>query len=463
MTLTDRYGLPVTTTSATAVDHYADGVDRLLAIDTGVEEALGAALGADEGLALAHAALGLHRALEGRAEEAAFSVERARRGSAGTTRRESAHVEALAAAIGSIDADRALGLCREHLVEFPRDALVLSQAVFLTSFGGGPRPKEDTFALFESVAAAYGDDWWFIGAWSFAHHELGWFGPAWPLAERSLTLHPRNGGAVHSLTHLYYETDDHAGGVSFLKEWLAGYDRKAPYHTHFNWHLALHHLALDQPDAAMAVYDQQVSPSASDATTVFVDASSLLWRMKLYDCEVGALPWAELSQFTARACADVGFAFVDVHQSLAHAGTADHEALGSLIEAVEALVGTGHPTAESVVLPIVRGLAAFAAEDYGAATLMAPAVAKVVRIGGTHAQREVFEDTLIVAYLRAGRGADAEALLRRRLDRRSSGRDQGWLKAARVASRVPDVVAGADSSRQPSSSPGGPGRASRQG
>ena len=49
------------------------------------------------------------------------------------------------------------------------------------------------------------------------------------------------------------------------------------------------------------------------------------------------------------------------------------------------------------------------------------------RIGGSHAQREVFEDALIVAYLRSGQSAGAARLLRSRMDRRPSARDAGWL------------------------------------
>jgi hypothetical protein len=49
------------------------------------------------------------------------------------------------------------------------------------------------------------------------------------------------------------------------------------------------------------------------------------------------------------------------------------------------------------------------------------------RIGGSHAQREVVEDTLIVAFLGSGQSGKAARLLRSRLARRPSARDEGWL------------------------------------
>jgi hypothetical protein len=57
----------------------------------------------------------------------------------------------------------------------------------------------------------------------------------------------------------------------------------------------------------------------------------------------------------------------------------------------------------------------------------AAALADLPRIGGSHAQREVFEDSLIFAYLRSGQPGKAEPLLRSRLSRRPSARDEAWL------------------------------------
>ena len=62
-----------------------------------------------------------------------------------------------------------------------------------------------------------------------------------------------------------------------------------------------------------------------------------------------------------------------------------------------------------------------------AAHILEPALADLPRIGGSHAQREVFEDSLIVAYLRSGQSAKAAPLLNRRLTRRPAARDKAWL------------------------------------
>jgi pentatricopeptide repeat protein len=87
-----------------------------------------------------------------------------------------------------------------------------------------------------------------------------------------------------------------------------------------------------------------------------------------------------------------------------------------------------------VVLPLARGVQAFGAGAYDdAIRWLEPLDGQLVRVGGSHAQWEVFEDTLLQAYLRAGQFERAEALLRRRLARRSSARDVVWLEQAVTA------------------------------
>jgi pentatricopeptide repeat protein len=131
-----------------------------------------------------------------------------------------------------------------------------------------------------------------------------------------------------------------------------------------------------------------------------------------------------------------GMAFLDAHAALAFVAMGDAEALARLITSLEALAAAGRPVAAEVVLPLARGLEAFGQGGYEEAIRwLEPLDGQLVRVGGSHAQWEVFEDTLLHAYLRAGQFERAEALLRRRLAQRSSARDIVWLEQA-TASRA---------------------------
>jgi hypothetical protein len=83
-----------------------------------------------------------------------------------------------------------------------------------------------------------------------------------------------------------------------------------------------------------------------------------------------------------------------------------------------------------VVPETCRAVRAFADQDYQAcATILEPVADDVVRIGGSHAQREMIEDTLLIALMKSGQAAKARRLLDQRLHRRPSVRDTQWLAA----------------------------------
>jgi hypothetical protein len=55
---------------------------------------------------------------------------------------------------------------------------------------------------------------------------------------------------------------------------------------------------------------------------------------------------------------------------------------------------------------------------------------EIHRVGGSHAQWELFEETMVVCQLRLGRLEEAQRLIRRRLGFRRSPRDLAWLDRA---------------------------------
>ena len=54
------------------------------------------------------------------------------------------------------------------------------------------------------------------------------------------------------------------------------------------------------------------------------------------------------------------------------------------------------------------------------------------RLGGSHAQWEIFEETMVACYFALERYDDALRLVRRRLERRASPPDRHWLERARA-------------------------------
>lgn len=427
MTQSDRYGLPLTTDSTPAVEQYQLGMDRLLAYGPGADDAFAAAQAADDGFALAHAGTGLYHFFQADGSAARAAVARARERLHGASRRERQHVDALTAIVGGETA-RGLALIEEHTKEFPRDALLVKQASSSIGFSGRPDREAYRTAYLERLASGFGDDWWYESELAFVYHETQRFAESRRLSERSLAKYPGNANASHNMAHVFFETLDHDGGVAFLERWLTGYDRGAPYHCHLIWHLALFELHRGRIDRVLEIFDRDIQPATNPRLAV-MDGPATLWRLRLYGHEVDPGRWAPLAALAARV-ARPGFVFGDIHAALAYAATGDARALTALIDNLRALAAKGNLAAE-VGLPLVEGVAAFAAGELAGALRHFEAVEPDIhRMGGSHAQWEIFEETMVVAYLRLGRHEDSARLLRRRLARRASSQDMRWLTEA---------------------------------
>lgn len=97
---------------------------------------------------------------------------------------------------------------------------------------------------------------------------------------------------------------------------------------------------------------------------------------------------------------------------------------------IEQRLADGKLPAGPAVPAICRALVAFADENYaGCVGELAPVLTEVVRIGGSRAQRELIEDTFLVALMRSGELPRARSLLDARLHRRPSLRDTRWQAA----------------------------------
>jgi tetratricopeptide (TPR) repeat protein len=428
MATTDRYGLPVTTTSPVAAGRFQEGMDRLLSYGAGADESFAAALQADDGLALAHAGVALVAVVRGDAAAARAAVGRAQATVAGASRRERQHVEAVSALVGGETA-RGLALVDEHVKDFPRDALLVNQASSAIGFAGARDREQERMAFVERLAPAYGEDWWFQSALAFTYHEVDRYEESRRLSERSLQQYPGNANASHNLAHIQFETLDTAAGAAFLDEWMEGYDRRASFHCHLAWHQAMFALHQGRYAQALAIFERDIV-GAVNPRLAMIDGAALLWRFRLDGEPHAAAAWRSLADLAERVSRP-GFVFGEIHAALAYAACGDTGAFTRLLDGLRALDAKGHPIAGTVALPMAQGAAAFAAGDHaGALAHLEPVEQEFHRVGGSHAQWELFEETMVVCYLALARYDDALRLVRRRLQRRASPRDCRWLERA---------------------------------
>ena len=442
--ITDRFDQPLTVASQAAADAYIDALDRMFASEPGAPEGIAAALEADPDFALGYCVHARALLLEGRTRDAWAAVRRARTLAATATARERAHVEIVARATEGAAAE-ALTLLEEHVDEYPRDALPLSLALGvygLLGFGGFVDHYERQVALLERVAPHWGEDWWFDTYLGWAYVETGDCARGIPLLDRALAARATNANAAHARAHGYYETGAAAEGDAFIEDWLPCYDRGAILHCHLCWHRAVFALQLGEPDRAMAIYRDGIAPDVSQTLPMFtmIDGAAFAWRAALQGHPLSPEELRALAAFTDERFRKAGVPFANVHAAFALAAAGEHAALAETLQNVSEAAAAGRQVCGDVAARLCGAIAAYAAGNHAAAAQTLCAVQpEIFRIGGSHAQCDVFLDTLIAARLHSGARDETLDVVRARSRVRTPHLDEAWMDrldgAAQAAAR----------------------------
>jgi uncharacterized NAD(P)/FAD-binding protein YdhS len=440
----DPLGVPLSTTSEAAAA-YNEGLQRVMTLRSGAEDCLRAATAIDPDFALAHAALAMLGHEAGADTDVATSLAAAqeavsRRGDA----REVSLVDVVTRRVQDVRSTGAQALMN-HIATYPRDVLGVSAAVPTIAFSGVTDVQRDAWELVEGLAPAYGDHWWYISLLAFTRQDQGRFDEAGLLAESALSCEPASGHAVHALTHVMYETGQHEAGRTWLDHWVTESGRSASHRAHFSWHAALHELSLGDTEAVRQRYYSQLAPPAVSGVRALIDAASLLWRWRVtvsdwdhagsssgsssrpaFADEAAPPPVRPvLEAVDPRLLVRPETPFVALHAAMALAACGDVDRLRALRSHCER---SSDDTVSTVVSATCDALLAVVECRWpDAVRVLTEVLPVLVRVGGSAAQREVLEETLLFSLVHDGRSDRAATLLAARLDRRPSWLDQRRL------------------------------------
>jgi len=429
----DAYGLTLTTSRKGAAA-YNRALGRLLRLQDGVEEGLEAAVAADPHFVQAHAALALlgHEWGAVGSWRSALQAAHAAAGERHLDDREISFLDAVTTRLRADEATGAAALLR-HVRLFPRDALAVSVAVPTVAFGGLTSGRQ-TAELVEGLGREYGDDWWYAGQLAFVRQDQERWQEAEDLASYALSVEPSSGHAVHARAHVYYETGQHSEGLAWLDAWIRERGPQANHRSHFSWHAALHELMQCDVVAVRRRYDRELAPPLVTGSRALVDSGALLWRCRVTGTWDGPLPSGPVC-----AAAPEGWLlspptpFAAMHSALCLAAEADEVGLAAL-----RTIALAHadPAFRDVVAPLCRALQAVVEGDFrSAASRLEVLGPRLAALGGSAAQREVIEDTLVYALAQSGQGERAADVLDRRLSRRHSPLDARRRQEARARVR----------------------------
>jgi Flp pilus assembly protein TadD len=423
--LTDRYGLLLSTTSSAARDAYVEGCQAKLTMYPGAIEEFDRAIAADPGFALAYADNAYALLERGDAAAARASMTSANSLAADISSREASHIAFFDLLVAG-DAEGALSALRAHLEDWPRDVMVLATTAFtngLIGNSGRAGQKRSLLELLDRLAPIYGDDWWFTAHHGMALSENGQRSVARPKIERSLSQNPRNPWAAHAMAHLCYEEGDTNAARAFLVSWLPTYPRNGPLYSHLSWHLALGHLEAGDAAAALRLFQNTFAPDVHSGPprNKLNDAVSFLWRWELAGHPRNTDAWRMMRDLTTVAFPRAGLAFSDMHIAVAEAVAGNAAMLEARERQIDELARNGRYPSGPLVPAVSRAFAAFERRDFCAAiNALEPMVGELERIGGSRAQLDLVEFTLLKAYLGADRQDDARQMLSQR--RRGSSR-----------------------------------------
>ena len=296
----------------------------------------------------------------------------------------------------------------DHLERVPNDEVALLVLAPSIAFAGAGDALPDAWQYVERFTGVHGEAPWYLGLRAYGRTEQGLWYDAADLADAALELDPGNGNAAHALSHVHYETDAHGAGLKWLTDWIAGDGSTQRYLPHFQWHAALHELAMGDAAAAARRYAAFLAPPQSTDVRCLVDAGSLAWRARLHPdwvtppdpmpllAEVGSLAHAPQTPFIA------------FHALLVLAAANDPAA-------IRAINVPGATDAQATTLRLIgEGLIALTeGEPRAALDYLLESLAGLPSIGGSRVQQEVVLETALAAMLQLGAPGQAARLLSR--------------------------------------------------
>ena len=312
---------------------------------------------------------------------------------------------------------RAADVVDRYLDEAPHDAFAMKLVQIIRFSTGDARGMRRSL---ERTAAAHGADHWarghHLGARAFAWEETGDYDAALRFGHEAVELNRDDAWAVHAVAHVHEMRADTQAGLLWLEAHEPGWGHCNNFSYHVWWHKALVLLGAGRHREVLALYDSHVRAHRTDDYRDIANATSLLARLMLDGVDVGDR-WEELADLAQAHAEDGTLVFGDLHAMLALIGGDRREAQKRLVRSmvVEGPTADGDERVKTRTRPglaLAQGLEAFGEGDHERAARHLLAGQPHMRlIGGSHAQRDVFERIAIEAALRAGRFRDAARLL----------------------------------------------------
>jgi len=421
MTQRDQFGVVVTSGDTAAIRQFDVAVSKLMTFNNDPVAEVDKATSIDPGLVMGHVLKGLLCVLgteKSFLPDASAALAAGQASAKGATARERQHLRALEAWIdGRLHA--ACAAWESILVEQPDDALAMFAAHQGDFFLGQSSELRDRVARrLPEIERGSKLDGYYQGMYAFGLEEMGDYGRAEEAGNRAVASDPHDAWAIHAVAHVMEMTSRVHDGQQWLESRAEDWSPDNFLAIHNWWHLGLFYFDQRRWDEVLRIYDTRVRGSDSAVILDMIDASAMLWRLKLHEVDVGSR-WHRIAEVWEPRIDDAWYTFNDTHAMMAFAGAGRRdlaERLLSVMEGTATLPTDNGTMTRTVGLPVARAVLAYSEGRYAEAVeWLAPVKAIAARAGGSHAQRDLLGQTLVSAAERAGRTRLARSLLNERL------------------------------------------------
>jgi hypothetical protein len=329
------------------------------------------------------------------------------------TARERGHLAAITHLVEG-DWMAASRVIEDVAIAHPRDALALQVGHQIDFFTGNARLLRDRIARARPAWSEGMPGYHAIlSMHAFGLEETGDYARAEATGRQAVELEPRDGWGQHAVAHVLEMQNRTADGIAWMRRNPEAWSAGSFFAVHNWWHVAIYHLDRGELDDVLALYDGPVKGGQSQVVLELVDATALLWRLHLRGVDVGGR-WVPVADAWESVGGAGSYAFNDWHAAMAFAAAGRRDGSETLLEAAtRAANGAGDNAmfTRDVGLPLIRAVQAFEAGDYAQAVARIRPMREIAhRFGGSHAQRDLIDLTLIEAAIRSGDAALATAL-----------------------------------------------------
>lgn len=407
MTLTDNRGSSVSATEQSEVDGFDAALELFLNYETGAGGAVKALLAEHPDAIMAKVLRGyMLMMLEstGVYTKVTALVTETVEDAIGANERERLHLQALGH-WARADVRTAASIWDRLLAADPRDLLALKMHHYTTFWTGR---AEVLRSAVEGVIDAWSEDTpgydHVLGMLAFSLNETGHYERAEHIGRQAVAMNQEDLWSVHSVAHALEMQGENRKGDEFFDVDAERWATKNPFLGHIWWHAALFPWNSGHYDRVLDLYDTRLRPASTEFYLDIQNLSSLLTRLELSGVDVGDR-WAELADHAAGRTGDHVLTFTDVHCALTLARTERLDELGTFVDSLRNHRDVDAKGDQGVVVAVEvsEALASAARGDYRAGANQLGAVrGDLAPIGGSHAQRDLFDLVLSDMTMSAG-------------------------------------------------------------